>query len=412
MIILDKWAILMLAALGIFRVIFAILLKREDRISGYGLELPSSIKQKNNIKMKRNLLLLLIAFVIASCTTEIEVKPPKNIILMIGDGMGTSQVYSAYIANKGFLNLERCKYVGFVKTYSADNLITDSGAGGTAIATGFKTNSRMIGMAPDSTELTSILKYAEANNKSTGLVASSKINHATPASFIANNVYRYNYEEIAYDFLKTDIDVFIGGGLDDFTQRADGLNLLDSLKDRNYEIIRSLDELESANGDKIAGLLYPDHPPKISEGRGDMLRISSLKAIEILNKNEEGFFLMIEGSQIDWGGHDKLTSYVVDEMLDFDKTVGAVLDFAEMDGNTLVIITSDHETGGFAITGGDISKGLVEGAFTTSNHTAVMVPMFAFGPGADEFTGIIENTDIFKKMFKAFNFKLDVGKKK
>lgn len=202
----------MLAALGIFRVIFAILLKREDRISGYGLELPSSIKQKNNIKMKRNLLLLLIAFVIASCTTEIEVKPPKNIILMIGDGMGTSQVYSAYIANKGFLNLERCKYVGFVKTYSADNLITDSGAGGTAIATGFKTNSRMIGMAPDSTELTSILKYAEANNKSTGLVASSKINHATPASFIANNVYRYNYEEIAYDFLKTDIDVFIGGG--------------------------------------------------------------------------------------------------------------------------------------------------------------------------------------------------------
>ncbi|MCP4553374.1 MAG: alkaline phosphatase [Bacteroidetes bacterium] len=326
---------------------------------------------------------------------------------MIGDGMGTSQIYSAYIANKGFLNLERCKYIGFVKTYSANSLITDSSAAGTALATGYKTNQKMLGMAPDSTNLTSILKYAETNNKSTGLVATSKINHATPAAFIANNVYRYNYEEIAYDFLKTDIDVFIGGGLDNFTTRVDSLNLLDSLKARNYEIITSLKELENTHSEKIAGLLYAAHPPSISEGRGDMLTTSSLKAIETLNKNKEGFFLMIEGSQIDWGGHDTLTSYVVEEVVDFDNTVGAVLDFAEQDGNTLVIITSDHETGGFAIIGGDISTGIVEGAFTTEHHTAVMVPVFAFGPGAEEFTGFMDNTDIFKKMVNAFNFKLD-----
>lgn len=345
--------------------------------------------------------------VLTSCSVEPQIKSPKNIILMIGDGMGTTQLYSAYVANKGHLSVERCKYAGFALTYCADSLITDSGAAGTAIATGFKTNRKMIGMTPDSLPRPSILKYAEQYNLATGIVVACDLTHATPAAFVANNLLRYNYEEIALDYLKTDVDVFIGGGLDRFIHRKDSLNLADSLLARNYKIIYTLDSIKSANGKKIAGLLYDKHPPKFDDGRGDLLKIGSLKAIEVLKKNKNGFFMMVEGSQIDWAAHDNQNDDLVSEVLDFDRTVNAVLDFAEKDGETLVIITADHETGGYAIFDGNLEKGIVKGAFTQGEHTGVMVPVFAYGPGAEAFTGIMENTDIFKKIAHAFNFVLN-----
>jgi alkaline phosphatase len=135
-----------------------------------------------------------------------------------------------------------------------------------------------------------------------------------------------------------------------------------------------------------------------------MLPLSTVKTIEILKKNTNGFFLMIEGSQIDWGGHKRNTTYIVNEMLDFDRTVGKVLEFAKADGNTLVIVTADHETGGMSINKGDIEKGEVKAEYTSFGHTGVMVPVFAFGPGAEDFCGIYENTEIFYKMVKAFGF--------
>ena len=259
-------------------------------------------------------------------------------------------------------------------------------------------------MDPQGHSLPTILEIAEENGLSTGLVATSSITHATPASFIAHNVDRGDYEAIALDFLKTDIDVFIGGGKNHFAARKDGLNLLDSLKSRNYNLIYNSGELAKIDSGKIAGLFYNDHPPKISEGRGSMLKISALKAIKILEMNDMGFFIMIEGSQIDWAGHDNDSEYLMDETLDFDDAVGAVLDFAEKNMETLVIITADHETGGYAINGGDLQEGKVEGAFTSGGHTGVMVPVFAFGPGAEEFIGIYENTEIFFKCKKAFGF--------
>ncbi len=360
--------------------------------------------------MKNRLLiftLFIASFLLFACNTEPKQKPtkaPKNIILMIGDGMGTTQLYSAYVANKGHLSVERCKYSGFAFTYCLDALITDSGAAGTALATGFKTNRKMIGMTPDGVNVSSILKYAEQHQKATGMVVSCAVTHATPASFMANNTLRYNYEEIAYDFLKTDIDVFIGGGLDHFTKREDSLNLVDSLLARNYQMAYSMEELNVITDGKIAGLLYEKHPPYYLNGRGDMLKTGSLKVIDLLSKNDNGFFMMVEGSQIDWACHDNTSDTLVSEVLDFDRTVNAILDFAEMDRETLVIITADHETGGYSINAGDLKEGLVEGSFTTDEHTATMVPVFAFGPGAEAFTGVMENTDIFKKMMKAFNF--------
>lgn len=328
----------------------------------------------------------------------------KNIILLIGDGMGVAQLYAGMVANNGHLNIEKMKHIGLSKTNSATDFATDSGAAGTALATGQKTYQKAIGVNIDTIPIKSILEIAEDNNKATGLIASSTITHATPASFIAHQPIRYNYEEIAEDFLKTDIEVFIGGGLKHFNDRKDGQDLTQILKNNGYDVILNPDDIINSTSDKIAGLIYEDSPPKYSEGRGDMLPNSTVKAIVTLNRNTNGFFLMVEGSQIDWGAHKKNTDYVVEEMLDFDRTVGEVLKFAEADGNTLVIVTADHETGGMTINDGDIEKGEIKAKYTSFHHTGVMVPVFAYGPGSEDFCGIYENTEIFNKMKEAFGF--------
>lgn len=334
-------------------------------------------------------------------------KKPKNIILMIGDGMGVAQIYAGISESKDALNLEQFKNIGFSKTSSFSHDITDSGAGGTAIAIGEKTYNGAIGVNKDSLAVKSILEYAEDYGKATGLVATSTVTHATPASFIAHVKSRYLYEDIALQFLNTDVDVFIGGGLNHFMARTDSLDLIDSLKNRNYQLAYQLADFEAIKTGKLAGLLYDDSPPKYSEGRGDMLEVSSGKAIELLNQNEEGFFLMIEGSQIDWGGHDNDAEYVVDEMLDFDRTIGRVLDFAKADGNTLVIVTADHETGGLTLIDDSLNRGKTLASFSTDDHSSVMVPVFAFGPEAEKFSGIYENTELYHKMMAVFGFKAD-----
>ncbi len=357
--------------------------------------------------MKKLIYLLILAFSLSSCVQQADYQPkkPKNIILMIGDGMGLTHVHAALTAKKNNLNIARCRYIGLVKTYSSDNYITDSGASGTAIATGVKTKNGAIGVDTSGVAQQSILEIAEEYGKATGLVATAFITHATPAAFIAHNPNRHDYENIALDFLKTDIDVFIGGGKNHFMVRSDSLNLIDSLSIRNYQIVYDLISLENINSGKIAGLLYEDHPPPLSQGRSDMLEKASLKAIEILNQEKDGFFLMIESSQIDWAGHANNTDYLIEETVEFDNTVGKVLDFAEKNGETLVIITADHETGGFSIIDGNYETGEVTGGFSSSNHTGIMVPLYAYGPGAEEFIGIYENTEIFDKMLKAFDFK-------
>jgi alkaline phosphatase len=324
---------------------------------------------------------------------------PKNIILLIGDGMGVSQVFAGLTANKGRLFLENCKFTGFSKTQSADNYITDSAAGGTALSSGVKTLNGAIGVNAKLEPVKTILEEASENGLATGLVSTSAITHATPASFIAHQAGRSAYEDIAADFLKTNIDVFIGGGLDHFTKRADGRNLVEELQKKGYRVETEMDKIKRVKEGKLAGLIAAVHNGRISE-RGDMLPVAAETAIDILDKNEKGFFLMIEGSQIDWGGHAGSTIYVVEDMLDFDQVIGQALKFASKDEETLVIITADHETGGMALTGGSIEEGIVQAAFPTSDHTAVMVPVFAYGPGAQEFTGIMENTDIHTKMKK------------
>ena len=367
--------------------------------------------------MKKNILYLALLFFALACSrpqtnhektvATIDNEHPKNIILMIGDGIGVAQLYTAYAAKKDNLNIKRCPVAGLVNTSSADDLITDSAAAGTAMATGEKTNNGHIGVDQNGNALKSILEIAEEKGKATGLIATSAITHATPASFIAHHPDRHEYEALALDFLKTDIDVIIGGGKKYFTDREDGLNLIDSLQTNNYSLVFNMNEMQEFKGDKIAAFIFEEHGPKVFEGREHYLEKASAGAIEILKKDEDGFFLMIEGSQIDWGGHDQDLRYVTEESIDFDEAVGKVLDFAEQNGETLVIVTSDHETGGLTITGGDLNSGKIEGHFSTDHHTPVFVPLFAYGPGAENFGGLYENTEIFDKMMKAFGWKID-----
>jgi len=354
--------------------------------------------------MKRTIISLLTSIIFLSFQSVSAQKTPKNVVFMIGDGMGIAQVYAAMVANGNSLNLERCTYSGFSKTYSSNKFTTDSGAGGTALACGVKTKNGMIGMSPDSLSVQSILELSSKNRLATGIVVACAVTHATPASFIAHQINRDMYDDIATDYLKTDIDVFIGGGRKYFEMRNDGRNLTNELKEKNYQIAYKLDDVKAIKNGKLAGLLYDDQNPNMPE-RGKMLPDATMAAIDILSTNKKGFFLMVEGSQIDWAGHDNNASQVVKEMLDFDQTIGHVLDFAKKDGNTLVIITADHETGGLTILDGKFGSDQMQTIFTTKNHTGVPVPVFAYGPGAENFSGFMENISFKAKLEKLLKLK-------
>ena len=323
--------------------------------------------------------------------------------------MGLTQISAGMYSNSNSLNLERIRSIGLHKCYSSDALITDSAAGATAFACGQKTYNGAIGVDPDTNAIETILEEAEAKGLKTGLVATSTIDHATPASFIAHNRARGNYEEIALDFLKTDTEIFIGGGQKSFDRREmDDRNLSDELRAKGYTVVsyvdKEIDEIDMTGVEKLMYYTADGSPLPVSQGR-DYLKPASKLAINHLDKsNEDGFFLMIEGSQIDWGGHANDANWIITEMLEFDKTIGSVLDFAEQDGSTLVIITADHETGGFAIQKESKMDSLVT-AFTSDYHTGDLIPVFAYGPGAEMFQGIYENTAIYHKMREAFGWK-------
>lgn len=324
--------------------------------------------------------------------------------------MGVTQISAGMYSNGNKLHLERFPVIGLHKSYSSDNLVTDSAAGATAFSAGVKTYNGAIGVDTDTMPVTTILELAEAAGLPTGLVANCSIVHATPASFVAHNRQRKNYEEIAADFTKTDVDLLIGGGAKFFNRREkDTRNLSTELRSRNY-VVESFVNIDMKdvrpNSTKNYFYLTADTEPlPFSQGR-DYLVPAAEMAPRFLQKRDtknKGFFLMIEGSQIDWGGHSNKSDYIISEMIEFDNAIGKVLDFAAKDGETLVIVTADHETGGYAIQNGS-EMGKIDGAFTSDYHTADLIPVFAYGPGSEHFSGIYENTAIFDKMKELFGF--------
>jgi alkaline phosphatase len=319
-------------------------------------------------------------------------KKPRNIILFIGDGMGIAHVTAGMTSSREPFNLKQFPFSGFCITQSADDYITDSGAGGTAIACGVKTNNGMIGMAPDNTVVASITEIAHRHGLSTGVLSTSAITHATPASFSAHNISRDNYEQIAENFLNGSVDLFIGGGEDHFRNRADKRDLTAELEKQGFDVVYNLDELKASGSEKIAGLLAKVHMPPVMNRQPGMLGEMTKKAIETLSRDKDGFFLMVEGSMIDWGSHENNLFYAAAEVVDMDKAIGVALDFAGKDRKTLVVVTADHETGGLSLTGGNETDHMVTAEFNTTDHTGTMVPVFSYGPGAEKFSGIHENT--------------------
>ena len=344
-----------------------------------------------------------------ACASHKKVKTvkAKNVILMIGDGMGVAQVYAALTAKKGELNMAAFPITGFSKTNSSDNYITDSAAGATALSTGQKTYNSAVGMDNAARPRETILETAQKNGFATGLVATSELQHATPASFAAHQPFRYKYEEISLDLTQSRPQLMIGGGYKYFTQRKDGRNLIDSLTAHNYTVVRDLKTAQNTAVLPLAVIASDTAMPKMQQGRGNYLPDATALSLKLLSRaGRKGFFVMIEGSQIDWGGHANESDYIIAEAVDFDNAVGEALAFAKKDGNTLVIVTADHETGGYTLNGGNLKTGEVEGRFTSGKHTGVMVPVFAYGPGAEQFSGVYHNTEIYFKMMAALQ--LDV----
>jgi len=342
----------------------------------------------------KKLILFLCLFVTAVFAGE---SVPKNIILFIGDGMGLPQVTAGKVA-KGSLEMERCPVTGFVTTWSASSLVTDSAAAATVLSTGVKTSNGMLGVSPNDHPLQNVIEVAEKRGKSTGVAVVCSLTHATPAGFIVHVPSRKMDPEIAQQIAASDVDVLFGGGLDYFNPTNNPC--LPELRKKMPVALTAEEFRNLGTPKKAAAILYPVHPPYAAE-RSVSLKELTQKAIEILAQDKDGFFLMVEGSQIDWAGHKNDGTNVVSEVVDFDDAVGAGLDFAEKNGETLVIITADHETGGFALLDGSVeNKAVDKTGFVHGGHTASMVPVFAFGPGSSAFSGIYDNTDIGKTMIR------------
>jgi alkaline phosphatase len=327
-----------------------------------------------------------------------------NIILMIGDGMSVATISHARIRGAGMtgsLHMDRMPITGFVRTASADKLITDSAAASSAMACGVKTNNGMIARTPDGQVGQTILEACQRKGMAAGLVVTSSITHATPAGFGAHALSRKEEPLIAEHLLFNRIDVLLGGGRAFFipqgeegSRRKDDRNLLELATKQGYEVVQTRSELLKSGDSRLLGLFAGEglstHPPEPS------LAEMTGSALQILSKNKKGFFLMIEGSQIDWANHDNAQDESARQTLDFDMAVAAVLQFAENNKHTLVIVTADHETGGMAINGGNADGSKVELAWTSKGHNGSTVPLYAYGPGSLRLSGFHENTDIPK----------------
>ena len=332
-------------------------------------------------------------------------KKVKNVIVLIGDGMGFEQISCGWVTNGGALNMEQMPYFGSSRTTAVDKLITDSCAGGTAVACGEKTNYGYIGIDKDARPMVSALHVAQSKGMKTGVTVTCRINDATPADFTIHGPTRKDEEGLAAQYVGSNVDFISGGGLHFWTSReSDNRNLVEEMKALGYTYVDKLEDVAAAKGDKFLGLFGEyDLDPVLD--RGPVLETTAMKAIEMLD-NPKGFFLMIEGSQIDDWAHRNKVGYMCEELFDFDKTLGAVLKWAERDGQTLVVVTADHATGGLTLLKGSVENREVKVHFSTRGHNGILVPVFAYGPQAEQFAGFHENAKLGQMLKKI------IGKKK
>ncbi len=328
-------------------------------------------------------------------------RTPTRVILFIGDGVGVAYWTAALFAADA-LSVQQLPVVGLVDTRST-SYITDSAAGATAYATGVRTYNGAIGVGPDSLPRKTVLEIARERGLATGLVATSSITHATPAAFAAHVANRAEEFEIASQIARQDITVLLGGGKRFFdpAQRPDRRDLLGQML-RSYIYVTSSDSLlpvANRGPARLLGLFAEEGMPK-AMGRSPSLAEMTLAALAVLTRDPEGFFLMVEGSQPDWRGHENAPiQEVIDEMLDFDRAIAAGIEYQRGRPETLIVVVADHETGGLAIQSN--STGKFTAGYTTTSHTGEMVPLFAGGPRAERFAGILTSSRVGELLIEA-----------
>jgi alkaline phosphatase len=439
---------------------------------------------------------MFVLFVFSGCAHSVktaEQQPAVNVIVMIGDGMGVGQIEVGRLfehGKEGRLYLQSLPNVALMQTYSADNFVTDSAAAGTALATGYKTNNQMTGVTPDGTAVDSLVDICRQKGKKLGIISSNTVYDATPAAFTINAESRYNSAKIVQQLYAQDLDILLGGGAKYFApKKQEGVDYIEKFKTKGYTVVKTKQELNEAQGEKILGLFHGSYMSyqqdrEETNSQEPSLKEMTAKAIDVLSKNSNGFFLMSEGARIDHAAHAADIPGVWKEMVDFDNAVRYAVEWAKENGNTIVLVLADHETMSFGASEGmDIealkaiqvspeymaaqmekdSTGLayipesVKAVFKTfadidlndeetnafnkrivdpkknkmyygyqvgweigsiiaekyhgavmsttsrkvsktGGHTGNMVPVFAYGAGADGFEGILDNTEVFSKL--------------
>lgn len=345
--------------------------------------------------MKR---ILLIAFTTFATLAAVEAQEVKNIIFLIGDGMGLASASMMQLENNYEPTIfDSADNIALQKTYSLDNRVTDSAASGTALASGFKTNNTMLGQLPDGTNVESLMELAADKGKATGLVVTTYLQHATPGAFYAHVPSRHEYATISEQLLASDIDIAIGGGMAFFKERYNNRKkATKAITESGFTLVESLDA--DMSGERILALLAD----KEIENRTGYLAKATAMAIEHLDNNDNGFVLMVEGSLIDGMGHGNDAKGQQGEMRDFMEAIEVAVAYAREHTDTLVVVTADHETGGLAIISGNadfnLSEQGVEYKWATGGHSGVMVPIYLYGTGAELINGVMENADLGKRL--------------
>ena len=409
--------------------------------------------------MKKGILLVMWVLVVSLLSFAGDV---KNVIFLIGDGMGANQMLLTSYLEGRELYMMQMPYTGYAITYSADSNVTDSAAAGTALASGYKTDNGFIGVLPNGEVVPTIAEVLAEQGYKTGVIATSRITHATPAAYYGHSNDRDAEQVLAEQLVNSNLTVALGGGWNYFdpTRRADRKDLISVAKGNGFDYITTKQELMAYSGEKVLGLFASSHMNSVTERTPaePLLPEMTAKAIEILSKDDAPFFLMVEGSQIDWEGHDNDAFGIWKETVEFDEAVKVALDFAKENPDTLVVVTADHETGGLGLsTGGytmdlemvrkyqkttdwvvansknmeelksnvkeyygfdlseeevayleaagnkiealaEITSARASLGWTTHDHTGALVPVFAFGPRAERFVGIMDNTDLPRKI--------------
>lgn len=319
----------------------------------------------------------------------------RNVIFLIGDGMGLSQITAAAYANCG-LTLMNFNYIGLQRNNALGAFTTDSAAGGSALATGERHANRHISMTEQGEAVPSLSDWFRGKGLPVGVVTLGNAVDATPTAFYGHSVERDNADELTRCLLDTPVDLLCGSGIRQFTERGDGIDLIGELS-KSYRFVRSIDEINAAEGRVVCIDERMDEAAE--ESNLGLLAEATRAAIDKLQeRGDKGFFLMVEGAKIDYAGHSRCLPGSVIEMLSFDLAVAEALKFADENGQTLVVVTADHETGGLVLLDGDEQSGRIMGVYTTDDHTPAMLPVFAYGPGADRFCGTYLNTEIARRI--------------